>query len=252
MCCLLRLFSRFRRCCGCAWYATIWGEKPTIWWEIRDDIDVRRCPLTEAHKFVNKFNLYTFKLKGPCYGWLSSDTGWQNLRNYMRMLRLAIRVKQVCLPHIISNITNNKNALWKTVRLTSFQKNITIAIRLSLLQICPSVTRFLFAVLIIRYFYVLSGYFYVSPIWWQIPSFDWILINFLAPLPCSSGSSSSPISFSRCSLETMILHSCLTGMSNCTICLKRVASHWYLETFIFTSSKFVVAIHVCLFHPKPS
>ena len=50
---------------------------------MRDDIDVRRCPLTEAHKFVNKINLYKFKLKGPCYGWLgnsanysSSDTGW--------------------------------------------------------------------------------------------------------------------------------------------------------------------------------
>ena len=157
MCCLLRLFSRFRRCCGCAWYATIWAEKPTIWWEIRDDIDVRRCPLTEAHKFVNKFNLYTFKLKGPCYGWLSSDTGWQNLRNYMRMLRLAIRVKQVCLPHIISNITNNKNALWKTKRLTSFQKNITIAIRLSLLQICPSVPPFVFTVFFMPSLHVCIG-----------------------------------------------------------------------------------------------
>ena len=35
----------------------------------------------------------------------------QNLRNYMRMTKPEIRVKQVCLPRIMSNVTNNKNEL---------------------------------------------------------------------------------------------------------------------------------------------
>ena len=231
LCCLLRLFSRFRRCYGCAWYATIWAGKPTIWWEIRDDIDVRRCPLTEAHKFVNKFNLYTFKLKGPCYDWLgnsanysSSDTGWQNLRNYMRMMRPAIRVKQVCLPHIISNITNNKNALWKTVRLTRFHTSQLQSDWIFFKFVRPCLVFYSVCYLYVIFMF-LAVIFMFHPFWWQIPSFEFWEISW---------------------------HSCLTGMRNCTICSKRVASHWYLETFIFNFSKFVVVIHVCLFHPKPS
>ena len=35
----------------------------------------------------------------------------QNLRNYMRMTKPEIRVKQVCLPRTMSNVTNNKNEL---------------------------------------------------------------------------------------------------------------------------------------------
>ena len=46
----------------------------------------------------------------------------------------------------ISNVINNKHELWKTVRLTSFQKP-TITIRCNFLQVWPSVPSFLFTVL---------------------------------------------------------------------------------------------------------
>ena len=58
----------------------------------------------------------------------------------------------------------NRNELWKTVRLTRFQK-CTIAICFNLLQVCPSMPSFLFSVLFIHApsFDVLqlSGYFHV-------------------------------------------------------------------------------------------
>ena len=47
---------------------------------------------------------------------------------------------------------NNKNELWKFVRLTSFQKP-TILMHFNLLQVCPSVLTFVkFAVLVITFF----------------------------------------------------------------------------------------------------
>ena len=49
----------------------------------------------------------------------------------------------------------------KPVRLTSFQKP-TISIRFNLLQVCPSMSTFVFALLLISFFNVLSDYFYVS------------------------------------------------------------------------------------------
>ena len=38
------------------------------------------------------------------------------------MTKSQLRVKQTCLSSIISNVTNNKNELWRTVELTTFQK----------------------------------------------------------------------------------------------------------------------------------
>ena len=58
------------------------------------------------------------------------------------------------------SVTNNKNKLLKTVRLKSFH-NHTISIRRNLFQVSPSVLTFIFAVLLIPSFNVLSGYFYV-------------------------------------------------------------------------------------------
>ena len=49
-------------------------------------------------------------------------------------------------------LTNNKNELLKTVRLTSFQET-TISIRFNLLQVCPSVSNYIFAVLFYLFFY---------------------------------------------------------------------------------------------------
>ena len=54
--------------------------------------------------------------------------------------------KYTSLPSSVSRITINRNELWKTVRLTRFQKCM-IAICINLLQVCPSMPSFLFSVL---------------------------------------------------------------------------------------------------------
>ena len=41
---------------------------------------------------------------------------------YLWMTKSQLCVKQICLPSILSNITNNKNGFWKTVRRTNVQK----------------------------------------------------------------------------------------------------------------------------------
>ena len=50
---------------------------------------------------------------------------------------------------------------FEIIRLTSFQKP-AISVRFNLLQVCPSVFSFVFAVLVILSLKVLSDYFYVS------------------------------------------------------------------------------------------
>ena len=67
-------------------------------------------------------------------------------------------VKQICFPSIISNITNHTNEIWKTFRIISFQKAQLPSISI----FCNAVHLFLifvFALLFIRYFHVLSRYF---------------------------------------------------------------------------------------------
>lgn len=54
-----------------------------------------------------------------------------------------------------------QNELWETVRLTSCQKP-TITIHCNLLHVYPSVPSFVFTVLLIPSFNVLSSYFYGS------------------------------------------------------------------------------------------
>ena len=81
---------------------------------------------------------------------------------------------------IISNVTNNTNEHWKTVRLTSFQ-NPTTEIRFNLLHVCPFVPTFVFAVLLLPSFNVLSGYFFVSLNSVAVPTVR-ILIEFVTQL----------------------------------------------------------------------
>ena len=54
--------------------------------------------------------------------------------NFSGETKSQLHVKQICLLRIV---TNNRNELWRTVRLTSFQKIINV-IRFNLLQICTS------------------------------------------------------------------------------------------------------------------
>ena len=53
------------------------------------------------------------------------------------MIKSQLLVQQRYLPSLISNVSNNKNELKKTVRLAVFQK-LTILLGVNLLQVCPN------------------------------------------------------------------------------------------------------------------
>ena len=67
-------------------------------------------------------------LERLCHGWLfhfvpvTRPHSLYYLRKYLWMTKSQLCAKQICLPRILSNITNNKNGLWKTVRRTNVQK----------------------------------------------------------------------------------------------------------------------------------
>ena len=104
----------------------------------------------------------TTEQKGLCHSCLAC---FVNIANYtvLCVVELSVREETTCkwqnrsflsnkstsLPSSISRITMNRNELWKTVRLTRFQK-CTIAICFNLLQVCPSMPSFLFSVLFIH------------------------------------------------------------------------------------------------------
>ena len=62
-----------------------------------------------------------------------------NLRNHLSMTKSQLCVKQICLLSVIWNVTNNKNGLWKTVKLTSFQKpqSQSVSIFFKFVHPCP-------------------------------------------------------------------------------------------------------------------
>ena len=70
----------------------------------------------------------TSHLERLCHAWLfhfvpvTRPHSLYYLRKYLWMTKSQLCVKQICLPSILSNITNNKNGFWKTVRRTNFQK----------------------------------------------------------------------------------------------------------------------------------
>ena len=97
------------------------------------------------------------------------------------MSKSKLCVKQTYLPRIISNIRKNKNEVWKTVKLTSFQKTRT-AIRFNLLHICPSVCPFVFTLLFISSYHVLNSYLYVSISLVAVLAV-WSVMNFQIKLP---------------------------------------------------------------------
>ena len=76
-------------------------------------------------------------------------------------------------PSIKSIVSNNKNE--------RYFKKPTTSIVLNFLQVCPSVPSFVFLVLIIIPFNVLSDYFYVLLSVEEVPTFK-ILIKFLSLL----------------------------------------------------------------------
>ena len=88
--------------------------------------------------------IYTHKLPKLCSATLK---GMCHQLHVFVCLKSQLRAKQICPPSIISNVVKNKNELWKTVRLTSFQKT-TIAIRFNLLQVCSIAPPFVFCCVI--------------------------------------------------------------------------------------------------------
>ena len=68
-------------------------------------------------------------------------------------------VKQICLPSIISNITNHTNEIWKTFGIISFQKAQLPSISIFCNTVHSKFLSFVFALLFIRYFHVLSRHF---------------------------------------------------------------------------------------------
>ena len=65
--------------------------------------------------------------------------------------KIAVSCATNTLPSVISNFKNNKNELWKTVGLTIFHKP-TLSIRFNLVQVCPSESSFIIAVLLVHSF----------------------------------------------------------------------------------------------------
>ena len=112
-------------------------------------------------------------LKGLCH---SCSVHFVNKPYYASFNWLSMKLEKLS---IISNITNNKNELWKTVRWTSFQKPhcnpfqspSSLSMRVS----------FCLSMLSIPCFRVLSGHFYVSLNLVAVPT-AWILINFVTQL----------------------------------------------------------------------
>ena len=91
-----------------------------------------------------------------------------NLRNNLSVWMAKL---QLCRPSILSNVTKNKIELWKTA----------IAILFNLLQVCPSVTPFLFVAWFIPYSNFFNVFLKVSLNLAAVPSV-WILINFMTQL----------------------------------------------------------------------
>ena len=95
------------------------------------------------------------------------------------MKKSKLRFKQMFLPSI-SSVTDENNELWKTVRLTSFQKPKfqSVLIFFMFSHLLPS---FVFAESFIPSFNVLRGYFYVSLNLVAVPT-AYILVNFMTQL----------------------------------------------------------------------
>ena len=64
------------------------------------------------------------------------------------MVKSRLLVQQRYFLSLTSNVSNNKNELKKTVRLAVFQ-NLTILLRVNLLQVCPSLPTLFCALLFI-------------------------------------------------------------------------------------------------------
>ena len=81
---------------------------------------------------------------------MTSPYSLRKLRNYLWMTKaqLCAKQKKIHLPSLILNITNNKNELWKTVRLTHFQKLQLQSVSISFKFVHQGLSSFVFVVLL--------------------------------------------------------------------------------------------------------
>ena len=93
------------------------------------------------------------------------------------MVESQLHVKQSCLPSLISkwNVTNSKNELLKTVRLTTFPKQQLQSISIAFMFVHPCLLLH-YAVLFIPSFIVLCGYLCFAQFGEVLPLFEfwWI------------------------------------------------------------------------------
>ena len=95
----------------------------------------------------------------------------------MKILQLC--VKQIYLPNIIWNVTNNKNELWKPAGLTSLQKTLLQSVSIFFKFVYP-----FFLLYLLCYPYILSTFWadiFVSLNLMAV-STVWILKNFVTQL----------------------------------------------------------------------
>ena len=93
-------------------------------------------------------------------------SSWE-LGNYLWMRKSQLCIKQICFPSIISNVTNNKNDLWNTVKLTSLQKPQLPSPSIFFKVVHPRVLLYMlcFLYLLILTFWVAIFMFHL--IWWH-------------------------------------------------------------------------------------
>ena len=138
------------------------------------------CPFFSARSLavnVEEKTSYNNSVEGalPCHDYLvhfGSFTFPYALWNLTLTKKLLVKDKVAgscatnTLPSIISNVTNNKNELWKTVGLPIFQKP-TLSIRFNLLRVCPSESSFIIAVLLVHSFIMFLVFIFIVFHWTQ-------------------------------------------------------------------------------------
>ena len=102
-----------------------------------------RCGNLKGLSYCWLVYMFVLQITCPCFQW--------NLRNNLSMTKTQLPAEQICFPSIIPNGSHNRNDwLWKAVIKTHNYSH-------NLLQVCPSVFPFVFAV-----FYVPFNFWAVS------------------------------------------------------------------------------------------
>ena len=177
----------------------------------REDQGCRRCffsclrktflLLSAVWQFRCDENIFGFKIwvdkvrnfKGLCHDWqvhfvCNANCSCYSLRKFRNTLwkkTLQVCVKQMYRPNIIWNVANNKNELWKPVRLTSFQKRQLQSFSIFFF-FCLLVPPFVIVLLSIHSFNILSRYFCFTQFGGSFHCLNFETFPDTAPFSCTS------------------------------------------------------------------